>query len=171
MNTTCTVCGASLIERIQKWALIHGGRPPTANDWNPKKEGWPSSSLVQRVFGSWSAGMAAAGFPALRAGGQYGGKRWTRTAILNSIRRFELLHDRLPVSTDWARPLNGQWPQTSAVVREFGSWSAAIHEVETAPLRRRELTAGERAVLRERVSDVQKEKLRKAARVERELAR
>lgn len=60
------------------------GRPPTATDFNPahaiaRGHGWrakrwqrdadyPSIFSVQRVFGSWSAGVAAAGFEPTKVG-------------------------------------------------------------------------------------------------------
>jgi len=50
------------------------GRPPTTNEWTrtggPRR---PTFATVQRVFGSWSAGLAAAGLQ----GQKLGGDRWT----------------------------------------------------------------------------------------------
>jgi len=66
-----------IIERVQQWNRTHG-QPPTATDWNPsmlvgtglaaKAESfysgcWPQMGTVSNHFGSWSAAIAAAGFP------------------------------------------------------------------------------------------------------------
>lgn len=69
------------------------GRPPSAIDFNPpnarsrgradraerfERDGdYPYSLTVQRVFGSWSAGLRAAGFRPKRVG--YGGRERSRT--------------------------------------------------------------------------------------------
>ncbi len=77
-----------LITRIQEWASIHG-EPPAMADWNPTRarnflhdeerarrfedaDGYyPWMTLVVRVFGSWNAAIAAAGFkPRPRYGGE-----------------------------------------------------------------------------------------------------
>lgn len=67
-----------LIGRIQEWAERYGS-PPAAPDWSPTRarrlndearaerferaDGyWPSFETVRRLFGSWNAGMAAAGY-------------------------------------------------------------------------------------------------------------
>lgn len=72
---------ARLIDMIQAWADEHGGIPPGATDWNAaqaeklghhdrarkaREEGWPGSSAVQHVFGSWNKGIEAAGFDPTR---------------------------------------------------------------------------------------------------------
>ena len=73
---------AILIERIQEWASLYG-QPPRMSDWNPHKaraEGddwraerflgddrWPWFTSVVRRFGSWNAGIRAAGFEPRRA--------------------------------------------------------------------------------------------------------
>jgi hypothetical protein len=61
-----------IIAAIQGWAREHGS-PPAATDWNsalarrrgrpPRDiEKYPPLSVVQDMFGSWSAGIEAAGF-------------------------------------------------------------------------------------------------------------
>lgn len=68
---------AALIEAGRAFAAIHG-RAPAACDWNVsqaralghdervkryEEEGWPPTGACQREFGSWSAFIAACGFP------------------------------------------------------------------------------------------------------------
>lgn len=71
-----------ICERIQEWVRIYG-RAPSVPDWNPwvctqsastvseevakrkmerfRSADWPNVSIVQQVFGSWTAGLSAAG--------------------------------------------------------------------------------------------------------------
>lgn len=65
----------AVIAAIQSWAATYG-EPPTARDWNCSSEvsdadrvrqrfedgDWPWFNTVQYVFGSWNAGIEAAGF-------------------------------------------------------------------------------------------------------------
>lgn len=73
-----------IVESMQEWSLMFCA-PPSALDWNPtharkspycawkadryERTGvrWPSTSLVQANFGSWNAGLTAAGFDPLTA--------------------------------------------------------------------------------------------------------
>lgn len=70
-----------ILDAFQRWERLYGS-PPVSTDWNPQharavcgserlaeietrheQDGpWPSVSEVQRVFGSWRAGIEAAGF-------------------------------------------------------------------------------------------------------------
>lgn len=51
-----------IIASIRRWAVKHGGRPPTLRDWKPAGEDWPDATTVQHKFGSWNKGIIAAGF-------------------------------------------------------------------------------------------------------------
>lgn len=73
-------------ERIREWATRYG-EPPARSDWNPwqarwalgdeqrarrferDKNHWPYFTDVVRYFGSWNAGIAAAGFAVRAVGG------------------------------------------------------------------------------------------------------
>jgi hypothetical protein len=59
----------TIIEAIQAFAVARG-KPPTANLWNRRDErgSRPSSVDVVREFGSWAAGIEAAGFEKPRPG-------------------------------------------------------------------------------------------------------
>lgn len=79
-----------MIRRIRDW-YYRFGQPPTAPDWNRAEycrllhpaaadrqhaaaaEQWPSTNGVVNAFGSWNAGVEAAGFTPVRSGG---GRRW-----------------------------------------------------------------------------------------------
>lgn len=76
-----------VIDAIQRWARVHG-QPPAATEWLNAgmgiSAGYPSCTLVQREFGSWSAGIEAAGFPRPPIGyyrdesKRYGPKSWRK---------------------------------------------------------------------------------------------
>lgn len=95
-GTRCTACKNErvkadsrrwILDSIAEWAERFGA-PPGAMDWNPAharaaglhwkveryestERPWPSVTLVQNRFGSWSAGIAAAGWEPRRSG-EYG---------------------------------------------------------------------------------------------------
>jgi len=89
---------AALIFAIQEWAHEHG-EPPAMHDWNPhtarhylhdetrarrfeEADGaWPWCTYVVRVFGTWNAGIEAAGFAPRATGGGDGNQ-----ARLRSVR-------------------------------------------------------------------------------------
>lgn len=74
-----------ILERIGEWHQTFG-QPPAASDWSPalaaRRNGyqdsirifreadghWPSTKIVTRAFGSWSAALAAAGLEPRRPG-------------------------------------------------------------------------------------------------------
>lgn len=59
-----------LIERMRAWADEHG-QPPTSGGWQKHKADgeWPTTTHVQKEFGSWSAGITAAGLNGVPTGG------------------------------------------------------------------------------------------------------
>jgi hypothetical protein len=86
-----------IVEKIHEWAELYG-RPPGVMDWSPNHARrhpslsqelkqrkierfgvgrWPSVEAVYRYFGSWTAGLAAAGFSPNPSGFQ---GRWEETA-------------------------------------------------------------------------------------------
>jgi AcrR family transcriptional regulator len=65
-------------------------------------------------------------------------RRWTRDRVLDAMREWQTLYDRLPSSYDWSttharrrggeafqRLGAGDWPSASAITAIFGSWGAA----------------------------------------------
>lgn len=84
-----------IVSKIQEWTSLYG-EPPTAEDWAPQtvhsrranavrtrfySASWPYTEYVQRRFGSWNAGIEAAGFtPRTRRGPDKVDKRRRRVA-------------------------------------------------------------------------------------------
>lgn len=86
-----------IIAAIQEWATVYG-EPPASPDWNPyharvefgdleraarfedANGRWPSSQTVIDEFGSWNAGIAAAGFAPRPPGGGGGNELRSRRA-------------------------------------------------------------------------------------------
>lgn len=50
-----------IIEAIVRWAELHDGKPPASSTWFKAPDGYPSTSVVKREFGSWSRAIRAAG--------------------------------------------------------------------------------------------------------------
>lgn len=69
--TQCRACANAMrkkwtpeliIECIQRFALEHG-EAPAAREWmGPRRDGYPGTTSVVHVFGSWNAAISAAGF-------------------------------------------------------------------------------------------------------------
>lgn len=132
-----------VIERIRRWAELHG-EPPAAHEWAPApsvrarypgaawKEierrlaagQWPSVNAVQAVFGSWSAGLQAAGFEC-----SWGRKRGVRVRfsereLLEGLRAWACAHGAAPTVREWVA--GGASPSASTLRHRFGSWNAAL---------------------------------------------
>jgi hypothetical protein len=59
-----------IVYAIDLWARRHM-RAPTAEQWSRAGADHPSRQTVQRVFGSWNAAIAAAGYVPKRPGRPY----------------------------------------------------------------------------------------------------
>jgi hypothetical protein len=77
-----------IIEALQQWAHAHDGKPPAARDWVTTGVNHPTNKTVQERFGSWNAGLEAAGF---WARGHWGAVRVGRELVGP---RGELSHRR-----------------------------------------------------------------------------
>ena len=99
------------------------GRAPTRDEWARPARGRPTATPVVNLFGSWNAGLRAAGLPLNTQR-----DKWTPTAVLDALRRFELELGRQPTSQDFLRPPAG-YPNTAIIARKLGSWSAACREL------------------------------------------
>lgn len=112
---------ATITVAIQAFELANQ-RAPTRAQWSKSTEEHPGFRAVERCFGSWRAGVLAAGIVPARI-------EWDDQSILDAIQHFTREHDRPPTTTDWAhRDPNGRWPQTATVVEHFGSWRAGLRE-------------------------------------------
>lgn len=94
------------------------GKPPAKQELESPPTDYPSSPTVRRHFGSFTAGLRAAGL-------QPRGKRWSREKIVEAMRDFERETDRWPRSSDWAVACE-DWPSASTVYNHFDSWRAAL---------------------------------------------
>lgn len=56
-----------VVTEMRRWHAEHS-RPPTVGDWRETSGPWPAPSAVQRLFGSWSDGLVASGFPPRKRG-------------------------------------------------------------------------------------------------------
>jgi hypothetical protein len=94
------------------------GEPPAKQELEWPPTGYPSSRTVRRHFGSFTAGLKAAGL-------QPREKRWSEEAIVEAMREFERETDLWPRSSDWTVACE-DWPSASTVYNRFGSWQAAL---------------------------------------------
>lgn len=101
------------------------GRPPAKGELELPPTGYPSSRTVRRHFGSFTAGLRAAG---LEPRGQRQ-RRWDAEAIAVAMREFRLEVARWPLPSDWVRACE-DWPSASTVYSRFGSWKAALDAAE-----------------------------------------
>jgi Homing endonuclease associated repeat len=95
------------------------GKPPAKHELEWPPTGYPSSRTVRRHFGSFTAGLRAAGLK------PRGSKRWSTTQIVEAMREFERETDYWPRSTDWKVACE-DWPAAATVYKRFGSWKAAL---------------------------------------------
>ncbi len=115
----------ALISALRAWAEEHG-RPPSTQDWLPSVDRtrqwarqyprWPSTTQVQRVFGSWGAALDASGYPV---------ERWDRETVLAALRELARQEGRPPMHSD-LRPKRAGVPSHDVVTARFGSFTAAL---------------------------------------------
>lgn len=126
----CPTCGAipprtwtpeRIIDAFQAWAVKHG-RQPVQRDWRRATPFSPSKTTVIAMFGSWNAGVEAAGYVALKRGGR---SELTRADVLAALLRWKFQYGELPTGPDWAA-MTDEWPSCGQVRRMFGSWNAGI---------------------------------------------
>lgn len=94
------------------------GQSPAKQELEWPPTGYPSSRTVRRHFGSFTAGLRAAGLESRE-------KRWSSEAITEAMREFERETDRWPRSSDWAVACE-DWPSTGTVYNRFGGWKVAL---------------------------------------------
>jgi hypothetical protein len=130
----CSCCGhkvaawtpETIFNAFHAWVATHG-RVPTATDWASGVAGHPAQSTVVTMFGSWNNAVSAVGL----------GERarmdrepvWTRRMIADAMLDHVAREGRWPTWRDWAKAKgrrNRDRPASWSVVRQFGSWQAAI---------------------------------------------
>src|SRR5271165_5420166 len=85
-----------LVSAIQRYAL-ENGTAPLHDDWSKgdRPPYAPTSSTVARRFGSWDAGLQAAGLTPT--------PEWTQGAVITAMQRWAAEHGEPPLFTDWSR--------------------------------------------------------------------
>lgn len=129
---------AAIVAAMRRWA-DERGRPPTYQEWKAADPHGrrPCSLTVFQRFGSWAAGLRAAGYPPTPTARS----PWTATSIVDALRAWAAQHGRTPTQMDWHLAAEGR-PTTKVVIARMGSWSAAIAAAglpANRPGRRREV--------------------------------
>ena len=101
------------------------GRPPAKEDLEWPPAGYPSARTVRRHFGSFTAGLRAAGLEPRE-------RHWGTEAIIAAMREFRREVDRWPRPSDWKRA-SEDWPSASTVYNRLGSWEVALARAATGP--------------------------------------
>jgi Homing endonuclease associated repeat len=99
------------------------GRSPTSQQWSAARRSRPHSATVEKLFGSWNAGLRAAG---LRPNVER--DKWTAAIVLEALRGLAQELGRQPTTRDLHRPPAG-YPNRAIVRRKLGSWSAACRQL------------------------------------------
>ncbi len=107
----------SILAALRDYAREHGC-PPAKPELELPPAGYPSARTVRRHFGSFTAGLRAAGL-------EPRGRRWNTEAIIAAIRDFRREVERWPRPTDW-QTASDEWPTANTVYNRFGSWEAAL---------------------------------------------
>ena len=95
------------------------GRTPVREDWSKATRSRPNAATVAKFFGSWNAGLRAAGLePNVER------DKWTEVTVLKALRELERELGRQPTSSDVTRPPGG-YPNNAVIKRKLGSWGAA----------------------------------------------
>jgi len=95
------------------------GRTPVREEWSRATRSRPNAGTVEKLFGSWNAGLRVAGLAPNSEP-----DKWTETSVLEALRRLERQLGRQPTSSDLTRPPPG-YPNVAVIRRKLGSWGAA----------------------------------------------
>jgi hypothetical protein len=132
---------ARIIAAIKAWAK-RTGKPPTICQWRKptgvgpylatgRVASRPNAWTVQKRFGSWNSGIAAAGLePRLHAV-----CRWTREEIVLAIQAWAKETGVPPTCRQWSKAGNDT-PTAAQVQGLFGSWNEAIAAAGFEPRQR-----------------------------------
>ena len=153
-----------IVAAIRAWTERHGA-PPTLADWEPSRARrmghhwrverfragtWPTAGMVARAFGTFGAGIEAAGYARPRA--PLSKPRLTGSdEVLRALRAWTSRYGEPPTQSDWdpvrarfmgqewriERYRAGDWPSLKTVRNHFGSLGAAVRAagLEPAPAR------------------------------------
>lgn len=130
-----------IIEAIRRF-VSETGRIPVSSEWLRNcPDGCPSIAVVQREFGTWAAGVRAAGFD-IPGVGKYERSeetraklsasltRWTPEKITDQIKEWVEEHGEVPAYMHWVA--RGT-PSITIVVKVFGTWREAVEAAGFEP--------------------------------------
>jgi hypothetical protein len=103
------------------------GRAPSRTDLAGRPGEWPTPQTVEFHFGTFHAGMAAAGFHAVRT------RSWSPEEIVAYFQAFAAEHGHPPSCRDLSKASDGTRPSSSSVYRAFGTWHAALAAAGYSP--------------------------------------
>ena len=151
----------AIIAAILRWEARFG-EPPKSIDWDPSRarrrgqawraerlagEDWPSLAMVRRQFGTMSDALSAAGLRPRPRPVRPRGRVLSPEDILAAIQRWDCLYGEPPAMSDWApararrlghewrvqRYFAGDWPHLTTVLKQFGTFGAAIEAAGLEP--------------------------------------
>ena len=122
------------IAAIQAY-VEHNGRSPSAREWVRKDAEAPPrpvATTVIKLFGSWSAGLRAAGFEPRKSGAPV---TWPAERVIAAIQAHaEANGGQPPRTSDWEHAGPG-YPAYGLAKVLFGSWAAAVRAAGFEPRR------------------------------------
>jgi hypothetical protein len=151
----------AIIAAILRWNERFG-EPPKSIDWDPSRarlrgqdwraerfddDEWPTLAMVRRQFGTMGEAVSAAGLRPRPRPVRPRGRVFSREDILGAIREWERLYEEPPAMTDWApararrlghewraqRYYAGSWPHLTTVLKQFGTFNAAVKAAGLQP--------------------------------------
>jgi hypothetical protein len=134
-NAALRAAGLQVTHEMGKWtpeAVIDAlrgdardrGHAPRRDDWRRPAADRPQVGIVEKLFGSWNAGLQAAGLEV-----SHDPARWTRETVLTALRRRERELGRPPTSGELEHHPGSDYPSTAIVRRTLGSWNDACREL------------------------------------------
>ena len=109
-----------MLKGIIEWVEKYGKSPTVAQWTRGRNSKYPSYKTYANYFGTWNVAIKAAGFETNKAGIE---KEYTDEELLESLRKWKKLNERLPESRDFT---DNSYPSNTAIVYRFGSWNKAI---------------------------------------------
>jgi hypothetical protein len=107
-----------IIEQLQLY-YVTTGKNPTKNCFT-KKNGYISNWVVINRFGSWNAGLQAAGLSITLH--QTANNTWDKNSIIDYIKSYISANNRYPTSSNYCAP------STSTIKRYFSNWENAYEQ-------------------------------------------
>lgn len=125
-GTGCPACRSEIVKYpadVVIAALRHDAtrlaRTPRQAEWKHRPPGQPGIVAVHARFGSWNAGLRAAGLPITH------NERWSRESVLRALSNDAERLGRAPRQTECKRATQDR-PSAAVVQRVFGSWNLGL---------------------------------------------